>query len=80
MRKFTTWWINVKKASIDVQLDHPAMRQVFASISPGGGRDTFVPLRRLLLAQAPPREANASPPRVTGFTILTQEQLLKWQT
>ncbi len=39
---------------------------------------TFVPLRRLLLAQAPPRDANAGPPMVTGF-ILTQEQLMNME-
>ena len=64
---------------MDLKLDHPVMRAVFASISPGGGRDTFVPLRRLLLAQAPPRDANAGPPIITGLIILTQEQLLNME-
>ncbi len=54
LRKFTTWWINIKKALMDLQLDHPVMGTVFASTSPGGGSDTFITLRRLLLAQAPP--------------------------
>jgi hypothetical protein len=76
LRKLTTWRINVKKATIDVKVNPPVMPTVFACISPGGGRDTFVSLQRLPLAQSPRRDDNAGPPIVTGFILLTPEQLL----
>jgi hypothetical protein len=63
-------------AVIDMKLADPVMRTVFASMSPGGGLETCVPLRRLLLVQAPPHESNAGPPIGTSSFILIQEQLL----
>ncbi len=61
---------------MDMKRDHSVRRTVFASISPGGGPDTFIHLRRLFLAQAALATLNAGPPTVTGFIILNPEQLL----
>jgi hypothetical protein len=79
LRKLTMWWMNFKKALRYVQVDRPITRTVFASISPGGCPNTFVPLQRLLLTQVPSRVTNEGPLIVTGLIILTQEQPLKME-